>query len=118
MVLAEGRQQGKNIIARLEGITDRDTATQMMQADIAVERQQLPATAKDEFYWADLEGLQVVTETGVELGTVSHLLETGANDVLVVEGERQRLIPYVRGDVVQHIDLAEGKMIVAWDPEF
>ncbi|HET9679768.1 MAG TPA: ribosome maturation factor RimM [Gammaproteobacteria bacterium] len=118
MALAEGRQQGKNIIARLAGVDDRDVAAQLMQADIAVERQQLPAIEDDEYYWTDLEGLQVITVDGATLGVVSHLLETGANDVLVVNGERQRLIPYVRDEVIRKVDLAQGEIIVAWDPEF
>ena len=58
------------------------------------------------------------TIEGRELGTVSHLFATGANDVLVVKGERERLIPFVRDGVVREIDLAAGAIVVDWDPEF
>ena len=90
----------------------------MLGCDIAVRRDQLPATDRDEFYWTDLQGLRVVTAQGVELGRVSHLFATRANDVMVVEGDRQRLIPYRWGEVVRGVDLAGGKMIVDWDPDF
>ena len=81
-------------------------------------REQLPAPAEDEYYWHDLVGLRVKTTQGMELGTVDHLIETGANDVLVVRGERERLIPFIRGQVVLQIDLAAGEIQVDWDPEF
>jgi 16S rRNA processing protein RimM len=73
---------------------------------------------KGEYYWIDLIGLRVVTEEGVELGQVERLLETGANDVLVVQGERERLIPFLIGLVVKQIDLTQGLMMVDWDPDF
>ena len=85
---------------------------------IAVERDQLPETAPDEYYWTDLEGLSVVCQDGTELGRIDHLLETGANDVLVVQGERERLIPYIPGQVIRQVDLENGRMVVDWDPEF
>ena len=49
---------------------------------------------------------------------MSHLFSTGANDVVVVQGERERLIPYLRPDVITDIDLAAGRMVVDWDPDF
>jgi 16S rRNA processing protein RimM len=74
--------------------------------------------SKGEYYWADLEGLRVVNLEGVEFGTVSHLFETGANDVLVVtDGERERLIPFTR-NAVKKVDLAAREIRVDWDPEF
>jgi len=83
-----------------------------------VPRSELPDPGPDSFYWTDLEGLTVRTVAGVELGVVDHLLETGANDVLVLKGERERLIPYVRGAVVTDVDLEQGVITVDWDPEF
>ena len=52
------------------------------------------------------------------LGTVQSMMETGANDVLVVNGDRERLIPWIEGDVVQTVDLEKGSIVVDWDPEF
>jgi 16S rRNA processing protein RimM len=87
--------------------------------DIQVARSQLPPAASGEYYWVDLEGLAVSSADGVALGRVSHLFATGANDVLVVrDGDRERLIPYVMGSVVLAIDLAAQQMVVDWDPDF
>ena len=116
--LVEGKLQGKNLVVRLEGFEDRDQARALMEAEILVPRNELPDLPEDEFYWTDLEGLQVVTLEGRDLGRLDHLLETGANDVLVVKGERERLIPYLPGEVVQEVDLEQGVIRVDWDPEF
>ena len=116
--LTEGRRYGKGILAHLAACDDRDVARGWVGAEIAVSRGELPDPGENRFYWADLEGLRVRTTGGVELGIVDHLLETGANDVLVVKGERERLIPYIRGKVVADVDLEQGVILVDWDPEF
>lgn len=113
-----GRGHGKGVIAKLAGIDDRDVAAALHGAEIAVWRAQLPASGNDEYYWTDLEGLAVRTLQDVDLGTVSHLIETGANDVLVVRGERERLIPFLPGRTVTRVDLEAGLLVVDWDPEF
>ncbi len=118
LAVAEGRPHGKALVARLAEYADRDAAQKLVGCDIGVPRADLPDLGPDEFYWADLEGLRVITRDGVELGVVDRLLETGANDVLVVKGERERLIPYVWGVVVTGVDLEQGEMRVEWDPEF
>jgi len=113
-----GRTHGKQIVAQLEGVNDRNQAELMRGLEIAVKRDQLPETQEDEYYWVDLEGLKVVTRDGVDLGVVDSLLATGANDVLVVKGERERLIPYVMKEFVLDVDLDAGKIVVDWDPDF
>ena len=118
MVLTAGRRYGKGILAHLASCDDRDVARTLVGAEIAVPRNEMPDPGPDQFYWADLEGLTVRTASGIELGTVDHLIETGANDVLVVRGERERLIPYVWGQVVTGVDLEQGVMTVDWDPEY
>ena len=118
MTLVEGRSHGKGILAHLESCDDRDVARALIGAEIAVPRSELPDPEPNRFYWADLEGLTVRTVAGVALGVVDHLLETGANDVLVVKGERERLIPYIRDAVVIEVDLDQGMILVDWDPEF
>lgn len=115
--LAAGKPHGKGIIAKLTGIDDRDVAATLIDTDIAIPRDQLPELGKNEFYWIDLEGIKVITIEGVELGRLDHLFETGANDVIVVKGERQRLLPYI-DQVVKRVDLDAGIMEVDWDPEF
>jgi 16S rRNA processing protein RimM len=116
--VAAGQRQGKSVVAHLEGYDDRDQATSLLGSDIAIRREQLPALADGEYYWSDLEGLRVVNLQGIELGVVSYLFETGANDVLVVKGERERLIPYTLGMAVKSVDLQDGQITVDWDPDF
>jgi 16S rRNA processing protein RimM len=117
--LLNGRQQGKGIVAHLKGCDDRDQAAALMETEIAIRREQLPEAAPGEYYWADLQGLKVINTEGIELGVVDHLLETGANDVLIVrDGDTERLIPYVFGQFVLDVALDQGVMRVDWDPEF
>ncbi|MCU7876059.1 MAG: ribosome maturation factor RimM [Candidatus Thiodiazotropha sp. (ex. Lucinoma kazani)] len=116
--LTAGHSQGKGVVAQLDGISDRDQAAELVDCEIAIQHTQLPELEPDEYYWTDLQGLRVVNIEGVELGVVSHLFETGANDVMVVKGERERLIPYTTGEAVQSVDLDAGILLVDWDPEF
>lgn len=116
--LQAGRRQGRSVVAHLAGYDDRDQARGLIGREIAIPREQLPALDEGEYYWADLQGLRVYNRDGQDFGTVTHLIETGANDVLVVEGERERLIPMVPDEFVLRVDLEAGFMEVEWDPEF
>jgi 16S rRNA processing protein RimM len=79
----------------------------------------LPAAKPGEYYWCDLEGLEVVTVEGRSLGKVSHLVATGANDVLVVnDAERERLIPFLVGQFVTQVALEGARITVDWDVDF
>ena len=113
--LAEGKRHGKAVIARLEGIDDRDAAAELIGSDIGVDRDALPEPEEGHYYWADLEGLSVRLEDGSELGAVERMLATGANDVMVVQGEQERLIPFVMDEVVLGVDLAAGRIDVDWE---
>ena len=114
-----GRVQGKGIVATLPEVDDRDAAARLIGSEIWVRRSALPRSGRGEYYWADLEGLEVVTVEGAALGKVSHLIATGANDVLVVrDGERERLLPFVLDDYVKEVDFDTGRITVDWDPEF
>ncbi|WP_442497514.1 ribosome maturation factor RimM [Methylobacter sp. sgz302048] len=114
----DGALHGKAVIAQLDGIIDREQAAGLIGWDIFITHNQLPETTEGEYYWSDLIGLKVETVEGVQLGVVDSLLETGANDVLVVQGERERAIPFLQGEIIIDIDLDTGTMIVDWDPEF
>jgi len=117
--LSTGRRQGKNVVLKLKGCNDRDQAEALAGAKIAIHRDQLPELdSPDDFYWTDLQGLEVETSEGVALGTIDHLFETGSNDVMVVKGERERLLPFIWDQVVLEVDLEGGRMVVDWDPEF
>lgn len=113
-----GTLQGGAVVARLDGVEDRDQAAALMGWLIFITPEQLPKAAEDEYYWSDLIGLTVETVEGVILGSVENLLETGANDVVIVKGERQRAIPFLQGRTITRIDLTTRTMIVDWDPDF
>ena len=115
--VAEGRVQGRGVIVRLDGCHDRDGAGEYRGCEIAVERSRLPDVEDGEFYWTDLVGLRVATTGGVRLGEVERMMETGANDVMVVRGDIERLIPFLPGTVVQSVDIERGAIIVDWHPD-
>jgi 16S rRNA processing protein RimM len=113
-----GKTHGRAVVVKLEGIDDRAAAEQLAGWEILVTRTAMAPCEPGEYYWADLEGKRVLTTHGDELGRVVHLLETGSNDVMVVAGERERLIPFIKDTVVRTVDLAEGVIVVDWDPAF
>ncbi|MCK4742853.1 MAG: ribosome maturation factor RimM [Sulfuriflexus sp.] len=114
----QGRKQGKGIVAKLESINDRDDAAALNGIEIAIKQSQLPDLPKDEYYWSDLIGLEVETVTGVQLGKVAEMMATGANDVLIIKGDQEILIPFLQPDVVTEVDIKAGLIKVDWDPEF
>lgn len=116
--IIEARLHGKHLVALLENISDRDQAESLVRQQIAVYRDQFPDLPDDEFYWTDLEGLAVRLEDGRELGTIRKMLATGANDVMLVQGDRERLIPFVQGQYVKRVSLDDGLVVVDWDPDF
>lgn len=115
---ARGRDTPKGVVATLLDVSDRDSAEALRGTEVWVARSALPPPKPGEYYWIDLEGLRVVNAEGIEFGRVSHLFSTGANDVLVVQGERERMIPFAMPDYVQSIDFDEQLIIVDWDADF
>lgn len=114
----DGRPHGNVVVARLEGITDRDQAGLLQKSLISVPRSRFPRLSHGQYYWTDLIGLEVRTQSGVVLGRVANMMETGANDVMEVRGDRDRLIPFVVGDVIKTVELNDGIVVVDWDPDF
>lgn len=114
--VVEGRLNGKAIVARLAGCDDRDIAESLRGAAIEIDSSQLATLAADEYYWSQLIGLNVVDKDGKPLGKVAEMMETGANDVMVLDD--RTLIPWVRGDVVKAVDLDLGRIEVNWDPDY
>lgn len=114
------RVQGQGVVAQLEGINSRDQAMALNGQRILVKQSDLPALPEGQFYWQQLIGLRVSNTQGLEIGKISSIIDTGANDVLVVNSEtteeEEVLIPYT--DVVQQIDIEKGSMLVDWDPSF
>jgi 16S rRNA processing protein RimM len=105
------------LVVKLKGVDDRDAALRCKGLHVAVPRESLPEADEGEYYWSDLIGLSVTNQQGVPLGLVVELFETGANDVLVVKGDRERLIPYTAQAVIE-VNLVEKTMLVDWDAEF
>lgn len=116
--VVNGRAHGKNVVAQIEGCDDRNQAERYRGLDIAIHRDQLPEPEEGEHYWIDLVGLTVINLNGDELGVVDSLLETGANDVLVVKGKKELLIPYVQQEFIKQVDLESRVITVDWDPDF
>ncbi len=115
--LLAGRRQGQGVIAHLSGCDDRDAAELLVGRGIFVPADDLPAAGPGEVYWRDLVGLAVENLDGDVLGRVDGIMETGANDVLVVKGDRQRLVPFVR-EVIREVDLEQGRLRVDWERDF
>jgi 16S rRNA processing protein RimM len=115
VVRTDAYARQKRLIAYLEGFCDVDSATGLVGADIAVRRAQLRPLPDGEHYWRDLIGLETYTPSGQGLGKVVGMLDTGANDVLIVRGERDRLVPYVEGVYVRSVDLANRRLELDWD---
>ena len=115
--VAEAKVQGRAVIARLEGCGDRESAAELRGREVAVPRAALPRTRENEYYWADLIGLNVVNAQAQDLGLVTQILQTGANDVLLVQGGRERLIPFI-AQVIREVDQDAGVIRVDWGSDY
>lgn len=108
----------KQILALVEGYSDREQVAVLTNLDIAVSSEQLPELPSGDYYWHQLIGLQVMNQQGVLFGTVTDMMPTGSNDVMVVEGEKRYLIPYIPGRYVVNVDLEKHVILVDWDADF
>lgn len=125
--IAEYQFRPQGLVVRLEGVDDRNAAEALAPVDVAIDKNLLPELTGDDFYWHQLEGLRVVTvyeDTIQDLGVVSRVMATGANDVLEVKpdaqsvDDRERLVPYVLDLYVKKVDLSAACITVDWDPDF
>lgn len=115
--LERGQPNGKTLIALLPDVDSVEKARLLVGQEIRIPRSALPKAEEGEWYWSDLVGLVVINRDGVPLGTVQRMIETGANDVMVLTGERERLVPFLTGQVVEKVDLEAGEILVDWHPE-
>ncbi len=116
----QAHQQRPNggLIAKLSNIDDRDAALFLAGQKVAIEKAELAELKDGEYYWSQLIGLEVITQKSEKLGTVIDLMETGANDVLVVKNQlTEQLIPYA-GSVVLEVDIEAGRMLVDWEADY
>jgi 16S rRNA processing protein RimM len=112
----EGHQHGAGVVASLDGVDDRDAAEALVGCELEVDRDRLGPAGPGQYYWTDLEGMSVVTTDGVQLGRITRLFATGANDVMVVQGGHRYLLPFVHGRVVRQVDEVARTVTVDWDP--
>jgi len=117
----EGKLHSNKVVAKLNSIDDRTLAESLVRSEIWVAKSELPDLVDNEFYWFQLEGLTVITIDGEQLGRVKKMMETGANDVIVVQDEidkKEILIPYVREQVVKCVDLEKKTITVDWQKDY
>jgi len=115
--LEDGRAHGKGIVVKLVGIENPEIARTLTGKNIAIKREQLVSLPAGEYYWADLEGLNVIDQKGQTLGQIIYMMATGSNDVIVIKDARgkEHAIPYLPGRVVKKVDLEQRIMFVDWD---
>lgn len=122
LAIAQAKMHSGMIVASAREVDDRDAAERLRGARIFISRSSFPTVREDEYYWVDLIGLTVINREGVALGTLTELLSTGAQTVLVIESElggkkTERMIPFV-SVYVDDVDLASRSMVVDWQPEY
>ena len=117
MVLDGFEVHSKGPVAKLAGCDDREGAERLRGGDVAVPRESLGEAQEGTLYWVDLVGLVVVNGEGESLGKVEGLFETGETSVMVVKGERERLIPFIP-DYVRRVDREAGRITVDWKADY
>ena len=114
--IEDGRQHHNGIIAKFSHYDAPEQARELTGLLISIKHTQLPKLESDEYYWSDLEGLTVIDQHGNNIGKVIYLMETGSNDVLIVKGEIEQALPFLKDRVITRVDLAAGIIYVNWDP--
>jgi len=115
--LLEVRAQGNGWIARLEGVEERDGASRLTGQMILVEHESLPPTEGREHYRDDLVGFEVKNLEGALLGVVDHFIDTPGNTVMVIQGEREHLVP-VTHEHLRSVDKGARSLVVDWPEDF
>jgi len=110
--------RSKILVAQIVGYDTVEQVSVLTNAELAIPKDKLPMLPTGQYYWHDLVGMTVDNISGVELGCVTEMMSTGANDVLVVEGKKRHLVPYLLGEFVISINQQDRKIVVDWDPDF
>ncbi|PWY56924.1 ribosome maturation factor RimM [Legionella qingyii] len=116
--LLRAEVQNKSIIVQIEGYPERELVAQLTNIEIAVQQEQLEQLKPGEYYWHQLIGMNVINQQGESFGKVIEIIPTGANDVLVVEGNKRHLIPYLPGKFILDVDASQQLITVNWDMDF
>lgn len=117
LLVEQLKRQGDTIVIKMVGIDDRDIAKTYTNDLIGIDRDALPTTEDDEYYWSDLIGMTVTNTEQVELGTIIEMRDTGANDVMIIKGKKRHLVPFI-DSVLQSVDRDKKHIIVDWDDDF
>ncbi|EHL29482.1 hypothetical protein LDG_8444 [Legionella drancourtii LLAP12] len=110
--------QNKSIIAQVEGYPERETVARLTNIEIAVQKEQLEELQSGEYYWHQLIGMDVINAKGESFGRVIEIMPTGSNDVLIVQGEKRHLIPYLPGKFILDVNSSQQLITVDWDMDF
>ncbi|MGL5743181.1 MAG: ribosome maturation factor RimM [Legionella sp.] len=116
--LVRAEVQNKSIIVQIEGYPEREMAGRLTNIEIAISKEQLEELKPGEYYWHQLIGMNVINQQGQPFGKITEIIPTGANDVLVVEGDKKHLIPYLPGQFILDIDTNQQTITVDWDLDF
>lgn len=115
LALEDAKFHGDQVLIKVQGINTPEAAKLLTNQLLLIQRSQLPTLSPNDYYWSDLIGLTVIDQNNQTLGKVTHLIETGANDVLVVKGEKEHAIPYLPGSVIKSVDLEKQEIRVDWE---
>jgi len=108
---------GSTVVAQLNGVATREEALKLKGSAVSISRETLAEPGEGHYYHADLVGLEVVNEQGESLGTVKRLFTNGAQDVMELSGDRERLLPWVP-TVVKKVDLEKKQVLVEWGADW
>jgi 16S rRNA processing protein RimM len=115
IVIEDVKLHNNQIVIKLPDINTPEDARRFTGKHIYIQRSQLPDLVEGEYYWSQLIGLSVINKSGEHIGTVTALMETGSNDVLIVKGDIEFAIPYLPGEVILKVDLAKKQIQVDWE---
>jgi len=117
--IEQGRKQNNKIVVKLEKIDDRNTAESLINSKIQIQRSDLPKLSNENYYWSDLVGLSVLSSEEKVIGKIESLIETGANDVMVIITlkDERILIPFVMHEIIKEVNVELNYIKIDWSIE-
>lgn len=112
-----GRVTDKGVLAKLEGLESPEEARLKVGLELGVWRSEMPPPGPGEYYWNDLEGIEAVSEAGERLGKVERFEATPAGTVMVIRGDREHWVPFVKERILK-VELDAGRIVVDWSPDW